>query len=158
MGIDPGKNGGIAFINSSGNLRAYKCPESASEMASMVELGVLNMYMPVNCYIEKVWAMPGQGVTSMFSFGQNYGRWEGILGVNEIDPIYITPKKWQTIYELPKLEKKERKNLLKAKAQKLLDDKILLGNVKVTLYISDAILIAYYGYLMGKGENGTVRD
>ena len=75
----------------------------------------------------------------IFKFGTNYGKWQGILASFGIEPIFVTPQKWQKSYgELPKI-KKERKNEMKNIARKL-------SGLKVTLKTADAILIAIYGY------------
>ena len=50
---------------------------------------------PVMCYLEKVHAMPGQGVTSMFTFGQNYGFLRGLLIARGIPFEEVQPNPWQ---------------------------------------------------------------
>ena len=50
---------------------------------------------PLRCVLEKVNAMPGQGVVSMFNFGQNYGFIQGVLKAHEIPYELVTPQKWK---------------------------------------------------------------
>lgn len=49
----------------------------------------------VHAFIEKVGAMPGQGVTSMFSFGYGFGVWMGILAALKIPHTLVTPQAWK---------------------------------------------------------------
>lgn len=49
----------------------------------------------VKCLLEKVHAMPKQGVTSMFNFGENYGYIQGLLEANSIPYEFVTPQKWK---------------------------------------------------------------
>jgi crossover junction endodeoxyribonuclease RuvC len=46
-------------------------------------------------YLEKVSAMPGQGVTGMFRFGQNLGQWQGLLAGMGLDYTMVTPQAWK---------------------------------------------------------------
>lgn len=55
---------------------------------------------PVVAYVEKVNAMPGQGVTSMFTFGKNAGYIEGVLSANRIHYELIPPQRWKKFYGL----------------------------------------------------------
>lgn len=54
----------------------------------------------VRCCLEKVGAMPGQGVTSMFHFGENYGYIQGLLESNSIPYELVTPQKWKKEFEV----------------------------------------------------------
>ena len=114
IGIDPGKSGGICSIEDN-RLRANKCPDSVQGMAELFK-DILQDTSPkdVFLYIEKVWAMPHDGKSSIFTFGQNYGQWEGVIASFNIIPIYVTPSVWMRHHEVQKgLKKQEwRKNLL----------------------------------------------
>ena len=138
IGIDPGKNGGIGFIY---NDKAYckRCPATVLEMAE--EIKVCKELAPdIGKYaiIEKVHSYPAQGVCSVFTFGQGYGQWLGILAAHSIPYTQITPQKWMKFYgSLPK-DKKDRKNQLKHLAQQRFPD------IKITLATADAILLANY--------------
>ena len=118
IGIDPGKSGGICSIEDN-RLRANKCPDSVQGMAELFK-DILQDTSPkdVFLYIEKVWAMPHDGKSSIFTFGQNYGQWEGVIASFNIIPIYVTPSTWMRHHEVQKgLKKQERKNILKQMAQ-----------------------------------------
>lgn len=89
IGIDPGKNGGIAFINTfqhSYDVYVF------SEETLLKKLYQFSKYKTdsIKCVLEKVNAMPGQGVVSMFNFGQNYGFIQGVLKAYNI-PFQLTP-------------------------------------------------------------------
>lgn len=90
IGIDPGKNGGIGILC---NDYVYEVlPYSDEEL-----LLTLRDYSPQNCkcVVEKVNAMPGQGVTSMFNFGKNFGFIQGVLEAYEIPFELVPPQKWK---------------------------------------------------------------
>ena len=138
IGIDPGKGGGVAFIYND-TYYAKKCPNTVSEMAD--ELILLNDMAPdISKYavIEQVHSMPKQGVKSVFTFGQGYGQWLGILATLKIPYIQVTPHKWMVHYGSRPKDKKERKNHLKHLAQQR------FPNIKITLATSDAMLLANY--------------
>ena len=146
IGIDPGKNSGIAIWNY-GLTKALKCPGSIPEMASVVSdcIGRWKSTEHIIAYVERVHAFPTDGRSSAFKFGQNYGQWLGILAAFNIKTVLVTPQMWMKYYKekykikLPK-DKRQRKNKLKELAKKYTDK-------KVTLYNADAILIAVYGFI-----------
>lgn len=138
-GIDPGATGGVAIINGDGELvlaelfstwktlhdmlKAYSVAESSSLFA-----------------LEKVSAMPGQGVVSMFTFGQNYGGWRSLLEGLQIPFIEPVPRKWQTsvLGAIPKGESK-------AKAMEYVSKRYpQLQLRKKDSGIADAICLALY--------------
>lgn len=101
IGIDPGKSGGIAVI--------YK-PSGGVHVTPMIFDGKLIDFRKMARWIgdhsifggygvlagiEKVGAMPGQGVVSMFSFGVSTGGMLGILGALEIPTIQVPPQRWK---------------------------------------------------------------
>ena len=87
-GIDPGAHGAIAIIDSDTiKIFDYK---TLPEIAYFISEN-----RPVFAYLEKVSARPGQGVSSMFKFGTNFGQWQGILAALSIPYELITPQRWQ---------------------------------------------------------------
>tara|TARA_Y100000310_G_scaffold243654_1_gene248189 strand:- start:22 stop:471 length:450 start_codon:yes stop_codon:yes gene_type:complete len=138
IGIDPGKSGGIGIIY---NETAYckRCPATVLEMSE--EIKVCKELAPdiqKIAIIEQVHSMPKQGVKSVFTFGQGYGQWLGILAAYGIPYTQISPQKWQKYYGSQPKEKKDRKNHLKHLAQQRFPE------VKITLATADAILLANY--------------
>jgi hypothetical protein len=91
MGIDPGQKGYIVVYDTS-KRQYYKEP-----LASETLVDFLEQFAHLDCMavIEKVGAMPGQGRTSIFTFGYNAGRVVGILEAMGIPYTHVTPQKWQ---------------------------------------------------------------
>ena len=141
IGIDPGKSGGIAMIYKD-IVKVCKCPASVHDMALMFEL-IIHGSPPNDVFvmIEKVWARPHDGRTSIFTFAQNYGNWEGIIASHEITSHYTTPQVWmKAIGCPPRLSKKDRKNYLKELAKKKYPE----ISKQIILATADAMLIADY--------------
>tara|TARA_R100001443_G_scaffold11624_1_gene21160 strand:- start:410 stop:934 length:525 start_codon:yes stop_codon:yes gene_type:complete len=147
IGIDPGKSGGIVFINGDKIIEMYKCPSTIEDMAELLEPYRLkwDSNLNITAYIEQVHAFPSDGRSSVFKFGTNYGIWQGLLGANRIETKFIAPQVWMKSLELPK-NKLERKRKIKSIAQKVIDKQGLLKK-KVTLNTSDAVLIGMYGVI-----------
>ena len=146
VGIDPGMNGGIAFIKpemEADYIQAIRCPKTAYEMARILDVGMAtNKTSPddVVLFVEHVWSFPGDGRVSAFRFGYNYGLWKGIAASNELDVYNIAPRRWQGTFDIPNnLQGRDRKRWLKEHAESL------YPNIKVTFNVGDAILIASYG-------------
>ena len=138
MGIDPGAHGCAVVLNGETGAFIEECRFSKVTLYQMAEF--FAKYPLKNSLLEKVHSMPGQGVRSTFTFGQNYGRLEGILTSQEIRFEYVTPQKWMSALKLKvptgKDNSKARKNALKAAAQRL------FPKVRVVLDNADALLIA----------------
>ena len=96
IGIDPGKSGGIAYIDSE---QGFVFTEPYSD-SSLIDLLKEASYGNAVCCLEKVGAMPGQGVVSMFSFGQSVGYIKGVLEAFRIPYQEISPKKWKSEFGL----------------------------------------------------------
>lgn len=133
LGIDPGKSGGFAILGEESRLvQAFDriTPQDIAQIldsyASIIEVA----------YIENVHAMPKQGVVSVFTFGQNYGWWQGVLNAFKIPIERVQPLKWQTYMGC---RTGGNKNVSKARAQEI------FPHEKITHAIADALLIAEYG-------------
>ena len=141
IGIDPGKGGGIAVITNKA-VKVHPCPNTVEDMAMLISI-CLNDVAPyrTKVFIEKVWSFPTDGRAGSFSFGCNYGQWQGILAGHELDTVFVTPKEWQSHFEIKKgLPKNVRKKILKQIAIER------CPSVKrITLKTADALLIAIYG-------------
>jgi len=89
IGIDPGKSGAFAIIDEK---------ERIIQVELFTSLSVLSpSCLSCNSFtaLEKVHAMPGQGVVSMFTFAENYGAWQGFMQALRMPHILVTPQKWQ---------------------------------------------------------------
>lgn len=100
IGIDPGKKGGIAVIDTERGIR-HTAPYSDKELITVCRFesweGNTDHIM---CCLEKVGAMPGQGVVSMFTFGRGVGYIKGVLESFGIPYQEITPQKWKKEFGL----------------------------------------------------------
>lgn len=97
IGIDPGKSGAMAIIHALGNVEVI--PFDAVEY-SLALARVHGGAYPVTCCVEKVGAMPGQGVVSMFNFGHNLGVIEGLLRGYGIPYQLVPPQTWKKEFSL----------------------------------------------------------
>jgi len=134
IGCDPGKSGGIAWIHG-GVVRAEKMPETIQDVWNLFGSIVKESTGLIVAGLEAVSAMPGQGVTSCFTFGNGFGHLEMALTGWGITFDRIRPQKWQKY--LGCLTGGD-KNVSKRKAQEL------FPQMKCTHAISDALLICEY--------------
>lgn len=90
-GIDPGAKGAWAVVDSEGRLIARSefsgWTDAADFLRNRDTEGLLG--------IEKVHAAPGNGVSSSFSFGANYGGWLALLEVLKVPHVHVPPQSWQ---------------------------------------------------------------
>lgn len=134
IGIDPGKSGGIAAVSDDGQSTvAYKMPETEKDI--WILLSSIKAEGPCFCLIERVHSMPGQGVSSVFTFGMGYGALRMALVGLSIPFETVNPQAWQK--GLGCLTKGD-KNVSKARAQQL------FPQIKVNHYVADALLIAEF--------------
>ena len=154
IGIDPGKNGGIAVLGGDGTVvDVVSMPETPQDLLEFLR-DVTAYDGTCKCYLEKVGGMPGNGGSAMFNFGKGYGWIEMALLALEIPTVTITPQKWQRQYGVgtssitkdSAAEKSEHKRKLKAVAQSLFPSL----KKKVTLKTCDSLLIAQFGVIQEK--------
>jgi len=93
IGIDPGQKGGIAIIHLEG-AEAWRYPGDITAAADLLRDLKVQYNIKLAC-IESVHSIPGQGVSSTFKFGQNFGAWLGMLSTYGIPHTTVTPHKWQ---------------------------------------------------------------
>lgn len=89
IGIDPGKDGAMALLTDK-SVTIIPFDERGYEIALANIRGSDTL-----CCLERVGAMPKQGVTSMFKFGENFGFIRGLLQANGIPYELVTPQKWK---------------------------------------------------------------
>lgn len=100
VGVDPGKKGGYASISADGvEVHSWNDAEFSDWTASIRAKANLNGDFVIAA-VEKVGAMPGQGVTSMFSFGQSYGFILGVLTAFGIGYQLVPPTVWKREFGL----------------------------------------------------------
>lgn len=151
IAIDPGKQGAIAYSSPSGAVSTANMPQTEGDI-----LDLLGSYaskgQPV--YLENVHAMPGQGVTSMFTFGRHFGFLLGVLMALRARVVLVQPREWQRALHIPPAVKGQPKTVHKAKlraeAQRLFPGKVTAQN-------ADALLILEYARRLERGSgNGSV--
>jgi crossover junction endodeoxyribonuclease RuvC len=130
IGIDPGNSGAIAAIAGD---EIMLCKFTKSTMHDMVDF--VQQFDQSNCFalLEKVHAMPKQGVSSTFKFGASFGSCEMLLAATRVSHELITPQAWQKAMEC---RSGGDKNVTKRKAQQLFPD------IKIIHATADAILLA----------------
>ena len=97
IGIDPGKSGALAIIWPEGEPVTI---DVFDEQAYRDRLLTASQDCQCICCLEKVSAMPGQGVTSMFNFGDNFGFIRGLLTAYHIPYELVRPQRWKKEYSL----------------------------------------------------------
>jgi len=153
--IDPGITGAIAIISPEGHARVFDMPTMAKNSGngqqvnpyelSRIIIEVMDSACDVVAYVERVNAMPGQGVTSMFSFGQAYGVIHGVLGALDIPVEFPTPQQWKKFHGLIGKPKDSARTLAIQKFPYLSKDLARKKDVGR----ADALLIGLYGGRLG---------
>ena len=101
IGIDPGKNGGYATIDVKTSHTLFLTrPMDEKFVEWMYTLSKFNSSDEMRCCLEKVGAMPGQGVTSTFTFGEGFGFIQGVLTAYGIPFQLVPPQKWKKEFSL----------------------------------------------------------
>ena len=110
IGIDPGLSGGIAILDDLKIFDIYDMPimsegkknKNQLNSAQLVNIIKKNIISNGDTFliVEQVSAMPGQGVTSMFNFGQTFGAIKGICATLELPIYFVRPSKWKKHFEL----------------------------------------------------------
>ena len=117
IGIDPGISGSICFFEDGKVIDIIEMPSMAEGKKNKKQVNGSQIYNEINSrikklnkqeikvVIEQVSAMPGQGVTSMFNFGQSFGVLKGICSAMELPMYFIRPAKWKKYFNLINSEK-----------------------------------------------------
>lgn len=152
IGIDPGLSGAVAFYNTvDGTIEVADMPtneltrngKTKREVSAVMLSGILTRHKVEAAFLERVNAMAGQGVTSVFSFGRSSGIVEGILAAYDIPTTLVTPQAWQK-----GVGQRAGKDGSRERAMQLFPAQADLFQRKKDDGRSDATLIAYYGSKM----------
>ena len=110
IGIDPGLSGAIAILDNAKVLNIFDIPvmtegkKNKRQLNSALLVSLLKENIKNNeevaVVVEQVNAMPGQGVTSMFNFGQTFGAIKGICAALGLPIFFVRPSKWKKHFEL----------------------------------------------------------
>lgn len=96
IGIDPGKDGAMAILFD----KSYEAEIWTFSPESYKMVCETYGKYTTRCCLERVGAMPGQGVTSTFKFGENFGFIQGLLAAYSIPYELVTPQKWKKGFQI----------------------------------------------------------
>ena len=117
IGIDPGISGSICFLIDGKIIDVVEMPimtdgkknkrqVNGSQIYNEIKKKIVNYEnQNIRVVIEQVSAMPGQGVTSMFNFGQSFGILKGICSAMQLPMYFVRPAKWKRYFSLINSEK-----------------------------------------------------
>ncbi len=117
IGIDPGITGSICFFEDGKIIDLIDMPNMADGKKQKKQVNGAQIYNEIllrtknvekrniKVVIEHVSAMPGQGVTSMFNFGQSFGVLKGICSAMQLPMHFVRPAKWKRFFNLINAEK-----------------------------------------------------
>ena len=117
IGIDPGISGSICFLQDGKILDVIEMPTMIEGKKNKKQVNGSQIYneickrinknekQEIRIVIEQVSAMPGQGVTSMFNFGQSFGILKGISSAMQLPMYFVRPARWKKYFNLINSEK-----------------------------------------------------
>jgi len=117
IGIDPGISGSICFFKDGKIIDVIEMPTMTEGKKNKKQVNGSQIYNEilqrinklekndVRVIVEQVSAMPGQGVTSMFNFGQSFGILKGICSAMQLPIYFVRPAKWKKHFNLINSEK-----------------------------------------------------
>ena len=154
IGIDPGLSGSICFFENGKILDVIEMPTMTEGKKNKRQVNGSQVYNEISkrikqvdkkdikVIIEQVSAMPGQGVTSMFNFGQSYGILKGMCSAMQLSMYFVRPAKWKKYFSLINSEK----DASRTKAIEIFPYFSSNLSKKKDSNKADAILIASYYY------------
>ena len=150
IGIDPGLSGAIAILENNKVLNIFEMPVMSEGKKNKRQLNSAQLVTllkdniseneEVSVVVEQVNAMPGQGVTSMFNFGQTFGAIKGVCAALRLPIFFVRPSKWKKHFELINSSKDSSRTKAIEMYPSLSDDLAKKKDVNK----SDAILIARF--------------
>ena len=161
IGIDPGISGSICFMENGKIIDVIDMPTmtegkknkrqvNGSQIFNEISKRInVNQIENTRAVIEQVSAMPGQGVTSMFNFGQSFGILKGICSAMQLPMYFVRPAKWKKYFNLIK----SPKDASRSKVIEIFPYYSAKLSKKKDSNKADAILIASYYYETFRLEN-----
>ena len=150
IGVDPGLSGAVAILKDKKILNLFDMPvmsegkKNKRQLNSALLVSLLKENIKdsdeVSVVVEQVNAMPGQGVTSMFNFGQTFGAIKGICAALNLPIFFVRPSKWKKHFELLNSSKDSSRTKAIEMYPKLSNELARKKDVNK----SDAILIARF--------------
>ena len=160
IGIDPGISGSICFFQDGKINDVVEMPTMTEGKKNKKQVNGSQIYNEISdrikkidkknikVVIEQVSAMPGQGVTSMFNFGQSFGILKGICSAMQLPMYFVRPAKWKKYFNLINSEK----DASRTKAIEIFPYFSSQLSRKKDSNKADAILIASFYYETYKSE------
>jgi crossover junction endodeoxyribonuclease RuvC len=160
IGIDPGISGSICFFQDGKIIDVIEMPTMTEGKKNKKQVNGSQIFNEISerikkidnkdikVIIEQVSAMPGQGVTSMFNFGQSFGILKGICSAMQLSMYFIRPAKWKKYFSLINSEK----DASRARAIEIFPYFSSQLSRKKDSNKADAILIASFYYETYKAE------
>ena len=153
IGIDPGISGSICFFEDGKIIEVIEMPVMTEGKKNKKQVNGAQIYNEflkrinnkdddVRVVIEQVSAMPGQGVTSMFNFGQSFGILKGICSAMQLPMFFVRPAKWKKYFNLIN----SQKDASRARAIEIFPYFSSQLSKKKDSNKADAILIASFYY------------
>ena len=160
IGIDPGISGAICFFKNGKIIDVIEMPSMAEGKKNKKQVNGNQLYNEIKLRIsetdkhevcvvvEHVTAMPGQGVTSMFNFGQSFGVLKGICSAMQLSMHFVRPAKWKKYFNLIN----SSKDASRSRAIEIFPNISEKLKRKKDTNKADAILISSYYYNTYKNE------
>ena len=163
IGIDPGITGSLCFFENGKIIDVIEMPNMPEGKKNKRQVNGAQVYHEISkkiknlekenvkVIVEQVSAMPGQGVTSMFNFGQSFGVLKGICSAMQLSVYFIRPVKWKKYFNLINSEK----DASRTKAIEIFPYFSSQLSKKKDSNKADAILISSFFYETYKSEEKT---
>ena len=160
IGIDPGISGSICFFLNGEIKDVIDMPTMTEGKKNKKQVNGSQIFNEISkriigkdkkdirVIIEQVSAMPGQGVTSMFNFGQSFGILKGICSAMQLSVYFVRPAKWKKYFNLINSEK----DASRTKAIEIFPYFSVNLSKKKDCNKADAILIASFYYETYKSD------
>ena len=161
IGIDPGISGSICFFEDGKILEVIEMPTMTEGKKNKKQVNGVQIYNELSkrinntenqdtrVIIEQVSAMPGQGVTSMFNFGQSFGIIKGVCAAMQLPMFFVRPAKWKKYFSLIN----SQKDASRTRAIEIFPYFSTQLSKKKDSNKADAILIASFYYETYKNED-----
>ena len=161
IGIDPGISGSICFFQDGIIKDVIEMPTMTDGKKNKRQVNGAQIFNEISerinkfekknikVVIEQVSAMPGQGVTSMFNFGQSFGILKGLCSAMQISMYFVRPAKWKKYFNLINSDK----DASRTKAIEIFPYFSSNLSKKKDSNKADAILISSYYYETFRNED-----
>ena len=161
IAIDPGISGSLCFFEEGKIIDIVEMPNMASGKKNKRQVNGAQIYNEISLriknfqkenikvVIEQVSAMPGQGVTSMFNFGQSFGVLKGICSAMQLPMYFVRPAKWKKYFNLIN----SKKDASRTKAIEIFPYISAQLSKKKDSNKADAILLASFFFETYQSEN-----